>query len=400
MRNLASQFRPKKLDDFVGQSHLLGGGAPLRFLLFTNSFDSRPPSIVIFGPTGSGKTSLARLAAAHRQQVLLEYNGSNFKIESIKKDLSSYSNSLLKPMLFIDEIHRLNIAQQDFLLPILENNEVDFIGASTENPLFSLGAGLRSRILVFEFKPLTLNDMEALYSKVIDRYPPRHGFSHVKQWLKSRWRGDCRNFLHLLDLALDMDSVSEVRIDLLEEVLLHSKGAKEASSHYDYVSALIKSIRGSDEQAALYYLACLIKMAEDPEFIARRLVILASEDIGNANPNALNLAVSTMTAVGKIGYPEARIILSQCVIYLACSPKSNSAYVAINEALEDVENGMCEVPEHLKTGAKGYKYPHDFGGFVRQFYHGGKHYVRHSKIGFEKTLEEWLTKIRSMHNKN
>lgn len=397
MRNLAYMLRPQALKDFVGQQHLLAKNAPLRIIIEKSIQDSSTlPNILLFGPPGSGKTSLANLIANLSKKPFLSFNATNFKLETLKKELSLYQHVLNKPILFIDEVHRLNIAQQEFLLPILEQGAVTFIGASTENPFFTLSPALRSRSFLFEFKALKSSDFATLCEKVLQKYPPTHNFEIVKTWFLENHNGDCRAFLNLLDMALDIDSKQEVTTEMLQSIMRNSQGVKSQQTHYDYVSALIKSIRGSDENAAIYYLACLIQAGENPEFIARRLVILASEDIGNANPNALNLSVSTMSAVSKVGYPEARIILAQCVIYLACSPKSNSAYTAINLALEDTKMHLDSVPEYLKTGAKNYKYPHDFGGFVEQVYHKGKRYVNMRSIGFEKTLQEWLIKIKTI----
>lgn len=394
MRNIALEFRPKDLESFVGQSHLLGRKAPLKAILDSSLKDNSLPNLIFFGPPGSGKTSLALIIAKATKRELLSFNATNFKLDSLKKELISHENTLTKPILFIDEVHRLNIAQQEFLLPILENGQVGFIAASTENPYFALSPALRSRTLLFEFKPLERADFEILYDKVVAKYPPKSDFTQVKDWLLKKNTGDTRAFLNLLSVALDLDSNDALSLQALESITQNSQGVKSADTHYDYISALIKSIRGSDLDAAVYYLACLIQAGENPEFIARRLVILASEDIGNANPNALNLATSTMIAVSKIGYPEARIILSQCVIYLASCPKSNAAYLAIDAALSDVKCRSEPIPPHLKTHAKSYRYPHDFGGWVRQIYHNGKQYVKLKNIAFEKTLSEWLLKIK------
>lgn len=400
MRNLAYIFRPQTLKDFLGQQHLLSENAPLRIIIEKNIQDSGVfPNLLLFGPPGSGKTSLANIIATLSKKAFLSFNAANFKLETLKKELNIYQHVLNKPILFIDEVHRLNIAQQDFLLSFLEQGQVAFIGASTENPFFALSTALRSRSFLFELKPLTSDDFVVLYDKVLQTYPPLHGFDNIRTWILENHNGDCRAFLNLLDIALDIDSRQEVTLEMLQSIVSNSKGVKSQHIHYDYISALIKSIRGSDENAAIYYLACLIQAGENPEFIARRLVILASEDIGNANPNALNLSVSTMQAVSKIGYPEARIILSQCVIYLACSPKSNSAYNAINCALRDTRLRLDSVPEYLKTNAIGYKYPHDFGGFVEQVYHEGRSYVNMKSIGFEKTLQEWSAKIKTINKK-
>ena len=215
MYNLAWEFRPKTLQDFVGQTHLLNDNAPLKIILEKNNNNEQNmlPNLIFFGPTGSGKTSLANIIATISNKKILNFNGTNFKLDILKKALDQYQHTFIKPILLIDEIHRLNTAQQDFLLPIIERGLISFIGASTENPFFTLNAALRSRSFLFEFKPLHSQDLEILYNRVIDKYPPKHDFLHVKEWLLAQNYGDCRVFLNLLDIALEIDSKQTVTIE-------------------------------------------------------------------------------------------------------------------------------------------------------------------------------------------
>ena len=306
--------------------------------------------------------------------------------------LKNYQNTLQKPLIFIDEVHRLSKTQQEMLLPIMENYQALLLGASTENPYFALTQAIRSRSMVFEFYPLNQKNLE----QILEPYALE---AKVKEFLIQTSGGDARAMLNLLDCALS--SELPLNVELLESFRKTSlNGTSELDTHYNLISAMIKSIRGSDENAAIYYLARLIVGGENPEFIARRLVILASEDIGNANPNALNLANSTMQSVARIGYPEARIILAQCVIYLSASPKSNSAYCAIDKAISYVEKSPNEpIPPHILQFHKDYLYPHDFGGFVEQKYLNKElKFVEWLPKGFEKTLKEWLNKIKGEEN--
>lgn len=384
MKNLAYNKRPKSFQDFIGQSHLFGENAPLMRLILSGKI----PHSFFFGPPGSGKTSAAILIARAIDSPFYSLNATSFKSEELRAILKNYQNTLQKPLIFIDEVHRLNKAQQEILLPIMENYQALILGASTENPYFALTQAIRSRSMVFEFYPLEKKDLENILK-------PYALSSEIQDFLIQTSGGDARAMLNLLDCALSTEL--PLNVELLETFRkTNLSGTSELDTHYNLISAMIKSIRGSDENAAIYYLARLISGGENPEFIARRLVILASEDIGNANPNALNLANSTLQSVAKIGYPEARIILAQCVIYLSSSPKSNSAYCAIDKALKYVEQNPNEpIPPNIVQFNKNYLYPHDFGGFVEQKYlHKDLKFVEWLPKGFEKTLKEWLDKIK------
>ncbi|MRI59294.1 MAG: recombinase RarA [Epsilonproteobacteria bacterium] len=385
-------FRPKSLEEFIGQRHLLNPQALFYKLLHQRAL----PHSFFFGPPGTGKTTLARIIAKIYDSDFFELNATSLKIDQIRKIVAEYQNSFMRPILFIDEVHRLSRTQQEVLLPIMERDRALILGASTENPFFSLTAAIRSRSLLFELRPLEDGELEELMDRVARRLALEID-EDARAYLLRIVQGDARNLIKFLQTA--SVASNHITLALLKELapMSYHEGSNSADTHYDLASALIKSIRGSDIDAALYYLARLIEGGEPPEFIARRLVILASEDIGNANPNALNLAVSTLTAVKNIGYPEARIILSQCVIYLASSPKSNAAYTAINKAQEAVRKGKIHpIPHHLRPPKfQGYLYPHDYGGWVEQAYMSRPMKFYESRgIGYEKRLEEWLEKIK------
>ncbi len=305
---------------------------------------------------------------------------------------------MIKPIVFIDEVHRLSKNQQEVLLPIMENYEAVIIGASTENPFFTLTNAIRSRSFLFKFNPFTKEELEEVLNKANEDIDFKLD-KEAREYLILSSSGDARAMLNLLNFALKIDS--NISIELLKELRNNpiGDGVSSKDSHYDLASAMIKSIRGSDVDAALYYMARLIDGGESVEFITRRLVIFASEDIGNANPNAINLAVSIMQATSKIGYPESRILLGQCIIYLASSPKSNSAYSAINKALSEVKNGkILNIPKHLDNKHIGYKYPHDYGGWVEQEYlKENLKFYEPKNIAYEKTLSEWLKKIKGQN---
>jgi putative ATPase len=384
-------LRPSTFDELVGQEHLSSEGAPLRTLCekfaLGHSF--------FFGPAGTGKTSIARIIAKTMDIPFYEFNATSLKVEQLRKIFEQYRNALQKPLIFIDEVHRLAKNQQEVLLPVMENNSVLVIGASTENPFFSLTSAIRSRSMLFELKHISNSALQMLLSKAIQKYELIID-EETQEYLVSSSGGDARAMLKLLEFASNLNATIDIAtLKSLRPNALQA-GSSETGVHYDLISALIKSVRGSDENAAIYYLARLIEGGESADFIARRLVILASEDIGNANPQAMTLTASCLTSVSKIGYPEARIILAQAVIYLCASPKSNSAYLAINAALESVRNGnIMNIPETIQQKNRGYLYPHDFGGYVQQEYlEKPLKFVALKSIGYEKKMKDWLEIIK------
>jgi len=380
---LAYRIRPKTLDEFVGQEHIL---APNKVLYRTIKAD-RLSSIILWGPPGCGKTSLAKVISETTKNKFIKLNAVTSGVSDIKKAIEEAQNRLLNPngkcILFIDEIHRFNKLQQDALLPYVENGTVILIGATTENPYFEVNKALISRSMVFQLQPLTTqNILQILKQSIV--HP--EGLSNYKIEIEENTlkkiaeisNGDVRTALNGLEVAVittDMDSDGIVRIT--PEIAANSINKKKAvfdkagDSHYDNISAFIKSMRGSDPDATVFYLARAIAGGEDPIFLARRIVIAASEDVGMANPNALVVANAAMQALQVIGMPEGRIILAEAAIYVAISKKSNSSYLAINKALEDVQTkDTGEIPMHIRNApaegmkdlgySNGYKYPHDY----------------------------------------
>jgi len=388
---LAHKYRPATLDTILGQEHLLGTGAPLRQLIEADAL----PHVFFYGPPGCGKTTLARVIAAMLERPFYEFNATSLKIEELRKIFRDYAHALQKPLIFIDEVHRLSKNQQEVLLPFMENNSALIVGASTENPYYAMTAAIRSRSHLFELYSMRRATMDTFLQTVLEQENIQ--LEHdAREYLLDSSGGDMRAMLNLLESGAHVSgSVTRATLKAIRPHALQA-GSSENESHYDLTSAMIKSIRGSDIDAGIYYLARLIAGGEPPEFIARRLAILASEDIGNANPPALNLAASTLTIVKQIGYPEARIPLAQLVVYLASSPKSNSSYLAINTALKAIEEGEhMPVPSHLKTHSPSYRYPHDHGGWVAQKYlENPLNFYQSKQAGFESKMDGWLEKIK------
>lgn len=387
---LAERLRPKSLEDYIGQKHLVGPDGIIRKMIETG----RVNSFILWGPPGVGKTTLARIIAEQTEVPFYTLSAviSGVKeVRDVLKQCEADARSVFakgRPILFIDEIHRFNKSQQDSLLGAVEKGTVTLIGATTENPSFEVIRPLLSRAQVYTLRPLDKEDLEQLLTRSIekDEILRKRKFDIVSEKALLRHAGgDARKLLNIIDL-IEQSTPEDLPVRIDDEIVtarLQENPAaydRNGEMHYDIISAFIKSIRGSDPHAAVYWLARMVAGGEDPAFIARRLVILAAEDIGLANPNALLLANATFDALNKIGWPEGRIILSECAIYLANSPKSNSAYMAIDSALEEVKHsGDLPVPLHLRNAPtklmadlgyhKGYKYAHDYkDNYVRQQY--------------------------------
>ncbi len=410
---LPERLRPENLDEFVGQEHLTGEGKPIRTMVESGSVYS----LILWGPPGTGKTTLARIIAGQTESDFLQINAVSSGVSEIRKIIERARANLSvgrKTILFIDEIHRFNKAQQDALLSAVEKGELILIGATTENPSFEVIPALRSRLRIYTLEELNKDDLSRILDRALnsDEFIKRLKIAELERdFLIYVSGGDARALLTILELTISQFSADEeikITKEKIENVIqkkniIYDKAGEE---HYNLISAFIKSIRGSDPDAALYWMARMLEGGEDPLFIARRMVILASEDIGNASPNALVLAEACFSAVHKIGMPEARIILAQCATYLAASPKSNAAYKAIEGALDNVrKKPLYPVPKHLRNAptrlmkelgySLEYKYPHGYKfNFVEENYLPeklkGKQYYFPTENGQEKKLKDWL----------
>lgn len=420
---LAARIRPRNLNEYIGQKHILGPGKLLRRAIEAD----RVQSLILYGPPGTGKTTLARVIAGSTRSFFTDLNAVTSGVNDIRTVVQGAKERLnmyrQRTTLFIDEIHRFNKAQQDALLPYVEDGTIILIGATTENPFFEVNAALLSRSQIFQLYPLTAEELRKIARIAIEDAERGLGKLPIKltdEALEHLIRfsdGDARRLLNALELAaITTEPDAEGNILITLEVASESiqrravRYDKNGDNHYDTISAFIKSIRGSDPDAAVYWLARMLDAGEDPKFIARRLVIHASEDIGNADPQAIQVAVAAFHAVDFIGLPECRLALAQAATYLASAPKSNASYVAINRALEYVrQHGHGEVPLHLKDssykGAKhlghgtDYLYPHDYpGAYVDQRYlpEGVEERFYHPvNRGYEKTIKAYLDLIRS-----
>jgi len=416
---LADRMRPKTVDEFVGQDHLLGDNKFLNRAIVAD----RITSMILFGPPGTGKTTLAMIIANTTNMLFEKLSAVTSGVKDIREvmgraeeNLKLYNN---RTILFIDEIHRFNKSQQDALLPFVERGIIILIGATTENPYFEVNKALLSRVMILKLDSLRKDDLKKIINNALSNKESGLGQYEVKisdkaiDYLLTIAEGDGRTILNSLEIGVlstpkNKDGIIDIDLETIKasiqiKTARYDKGGDE---HYDTISAFIKSMRGSDPDATLYWLAKMINAGEDPKFIARRIIIAASEDVGNADPQALNIAVSAFNAVNVIGMPEGRIPLAQAAVYIATAPKSNAVYLGIDKALEDVRSmEIGEVPTHLKDGhypgAKslgngiGYKYPHDYAdAYVSQQYLPDKFmekkYYEPTENGFDKEIKDRL----------
>ena len=416
---LAVRMRPKLLDDFVGQEHILGLDKLLRRLIESDKISS----LILYGPSGSGKTTLALIIRDRTNSYFERINAASNNVADMRKVIDNAKKRRAmdgkRTILLVDEIHRFNKAQQDVLMPDVEAGNPVLIGTTTHNPFFYVNAALLSRSQVFEFKKLSDDDViKVIRRALIDK---KEGLGNIPvqidedalKHLAKICEGDARRALSALEVGAlttgaGKNKKMHITLKIAEESIQKRAVVydKDEDGHYDTISAFIKSMRGSDPDAVLYWLAKMIYAGEDPRFIARRIIICASEDVGNADPQALVVAAAALQSVEFVGMPEARIPLAQAAVYVACAPKSNAAYMGIESALKDVEEGKTlEVPDHLKDATldsdefghgKGYKYAHDYKDhYVKQEYKpSDKTYYIPTEMGYEKKIKEWLESLK------
>jgi len=417
---LAARMRPRGLNEFIGQKHIAG---PDKILSRTIEAD-RVTSFILYGPSGTGKNCLAHIISNITKSQFIQINAVSSNVAEMRRLVESAKKARAvsgkRTTLFVDEIHRFNKAQQDVLMPYIEQADIMFVGATTHNPFFYIIPALISRSLVFELKPLSADDIKIILRNAIKDKERGFGSKRVQiddqalSFLADSCQGDARRALNALEIGVittpsNKDGLICYTLKVAEESIQKKAVLydKNEDGHYDTISAFIKSMRGSDPDAVLYWLAKLLYAGEDPRFIARRIVICASEDVGNADPQALILANSALNAAEFIGMPEARIPLAQAAVYVACAPKSNAAYMGIEKALDDIKNGRTlDVPQHLKDnsylGAKtlgrgeGYKYAHDYKNhYVNQDYLPVRRaYYKPTGIGYEKNIKDYLDNLK------